>query len=600
MDKHGLRRSWPVVAIMTIVLLAASCSSPGESTTGTKTTATSGGTTETPQYGGTLNLMVASDPLGFDEVIAPWWCWTTHMTEDELLTGDWTKGPAGTGQYSWTLDGIYNWDSKAGSFAESWQVLAPNHYVFKVHQGVHFGLDPDNEASRLVNGREATAEDMVYSYLRLCTDPDSYIVPAHPVFVQGIKMTAVDKYTIDYEVPNDPDSVYQIAQIGVDWGGVIAKEVIDKYGDMKDWKVSHGTGPFFLKDFVSGSALSFEKNPDYWGTNPIGPGKGNKLPYVDAVKFFVIQDTSTQQAALRSGKIDALWAQGIDDSASMKQTSPELKTLSLPAATGSPQIFMRTDKPDLPYKDKEVRQALMKATDFKTIVNDMYDGQATYPSFPVTPILDLRPYYLPIEEASAEAQDLYVYDPAKAKQMLAEAGYPNGFKATIICRSQPTSDVDYLSVIKSMWDKVGVNLDIQPVETGVYMNRWGARNHDDMIYGIMASPGTFRAMVSSQGSGGGYNLSYVSDPRLPAAKDAMMDAFGKGDEAEVARIHKEVSNWLYEGAWAVNTPAQNATTFWQPWLKNYHGENAVGILNLFGGWTKYVWVDQALKKSMGH
>ena len=596
MRRLKLVRVLPIAAaIVTIALLAASCGGSA------KTTTTSAGSTE-PKAGGTLNLFTASDVLGFDEGYnAPWFAWTTHMTEDEMLNGDWTQGPAGSGKWTWTLDGIYNWSSKAGSVCESWEAVSPYHYTFKVRKGIHFSLDPNNEASKLVNGRELTADDVVYSYVRLMTLPESYIVTAHPEFCKKTKITATDKYSIDLVVPNDPDSIFQIAQIVVDWNGVIAKEVIDKWGDMKDWKLAHGTGPFMLTDYVTQSELTFKKNPNYWDTDPIGPGKGNKLPYVDTVKFFIIADASAAQAALRTGQIDILnpmGGLGADDTRAIKQTTPGLSSVSIKAMQGMPQIFMRTDKADLPYSNKKVRQALIKAVDYKTLVNTLFGGEGYYPSFPTPPLPDLKDVVLPLDEASAEAQNLYAYDVATAKKWLEDAGYGTGFKATILVQNTP-ANTDYLAAIKQMWEKINVTLEIQPLEFGVYMNRWVARDYDEMFFGIMASPGTFRTMVSSQGSGGGYNLSYITDDRLAAAKTQMMDLFAKGDEAGVARVHRDICKYIYEQAWAVTTPAGTGTIFWWPWVKNFHGEGAVGILNT-NGWTKWVWVDQSLKTSMGH
>ena len=104
-----------------------------------------------------------------------------------MLTGDWTKGPAGTGQYGWILDGIYNWDSKAGQVCESWQVLTPYHWVFKVRQGVKFGVNPNIEATKLTNGREVTATDVVYSYDRLRNEPASYVYNAHNALMKAIR-----------------------------------------------------------------------------------------------------------------------------------------------------------------------------------------------------------------------------------------------------------------------------------------------------------------------------------------------------------------------------------------------------------------------------
>jgi peptide/nickel transport system substrate-binding protein len=608
---HGFKRMLPVMAIaMLLALLAASCGNGGSTTTkpstGTTTATTKPTTTvstEKPKYGGILNLWANNDPNSFDEgYSAPWWTWPCHLTEDEMLNGDWTQGNAGgygTKAWTWTLDGIYNWSSKAGSLCESWEIATPTHWVLKVRKGVHFSLDATNEASKLVNGRELTAEDIAYSYNRLCTTPESYIYYAHPYFTKNIKVTAPDKYTVDIVVPDDEDSIYQMAQIVVDWNGVFAKEVIDKWGDMKDWKHSHGTGAFMLKDYVSGSTLTFAKNPNYWDKNPIGPGKGDKLPYVDGVKVYIITDSSTYLSALRTGKIDTLaWSQGIDDTLTITNIRKDIQVLEIPGSTAPGHIHMRTDKADSPYSKKEVRQALTKAVDYETIVKDLYKGKAVYPSWDISPLPDLKANYLELKDASATVQDIYKYDPVKAKQMLADAGYPNGFSATIYTQNNE-ANTDYLAVIKDMWAQINVTIEIKPLEIGVYNNRWYSRDYEDMFFAGFASPGTFRTMVSTQGSGGGYNLSYIVDSRLENGKTDMLTAFNAGDDAGCAKIHKALQAIMYEECWIISTPAQAGTMMWQPWVKNYHGETAVGILNNYG-WSKWVWLDQDLKSKSGY
>jgi len=425
-----VKRALPVMAVsLLLALLATSC--------GGNDGGGGGDSSAKPQYGGTLNLYANNDPNSFDEgYSAPWWTWPCHLTEDEMLNGDWTQGYAGgygTKDWTWTLDGIYNWSSKAGSLCESWDFVAPNHMVLKVRQGVHFWVDSTNEASTLVNGRELTAEDIAYSYNRLCTTPESYIYYAHPYFTKNLTIKATDKYTVDFVVPDDVDSIYQFAQIGVDWNGVIAKEVIDKYGDMKDWRHNHGTGAFILKDFVSGSTLSFAKNPNYWDKNPIGPGKGDQLPYVDNVKVIIITDSSTYLSAIRTGKLDASsgFALGIDDTKTVTSIRKDIQVLEIPGSSAPGHIHMRTDKADSPWSKKQVRQALTKAVDYETIVNDLYEGKAVYPSWDISPLPDLKANYLELKDASTTVQDIYKYDPVKAKQMLADAGYPDGFSATI-------------------------------------------------------------------------------------------------------------------------------------------------------------------------
>ena len=76
----------------------------------------------------------AGDILGFDEAFnAVWIVITNHLTNDELLTGDWAKGPAGTNQYSWLSNGNYAWDSKGPSVADTWKIVEPGHMTFNLH-----------------------------------------------------------------------------------------------------------------------------------------------------------------------------------------------------------------------------------------------------------------------------------------------------------------------------------------------------------------------------------------------------------------------------------------------------------------------------------
>ena len=73
---------------------------------------------EVPQYGGTLALVIGGDIMGFDEATTPdYWDNAGHLTHDELLEGDWAKGPAGTGQFTWKTNDVYRWDSKSGALA---------------------------------------------------------------------------------------------------------------------------------------------------------------------------------------------------------------------------------------------------------------------------------------------------------------------------------------------------------------------------------------------------------------------------------------------------------------------------------------------------
>ena len=92
--------------------------------------------------------------------------------------------------------------------------------------------------------------------------------------------------------------------------------------DTWDWNTISGTGPFILKDFIAASALIYERNPNYWDHDPFFPE--NQLPYVDGVNILIIPDRSTQQAALRVGKIDVRAELIAEEWASLMKTDPEL------------------------------------------------------------------------------------------------------------------------------------------------------------------------------------------------------------------------------------------------------------------------------------
>jgi peptide/nickel transport system substrate-binding protein len=600
---------WVFLSVAAALVLASCGTTPATTTRPATTTAPPITTTkppvttappvssDKPQYGGTITVWRSGDILGFDEAFNPVWIVVTnHLTNDELLTGDWAKGPAGSNTYSWMSNGNYSWASKGGSVAETWKILEPGHMVFSLRKGIKFGLNANSEASRLVGGRELTSDDVAYSINRMLTEPTSYWKTAAPQWSASVKVTMADKYSIDVAGSSVPNDAYNMAAYLVDFLSIIPKEVVAKYGDMRDWRNSVGSGPYFLTDFVANSSATFVKNPKYWRTDPVGPGKGNQLPYADGIKCLIIPDTSTSIAALRTGKIDILTNQTTDDARTIRGTTPQLKELSFIPA-GQFHIYMRLDKQDLPYKDVRVRKALMMATDFDTIVKDLMGGQAQKQSWPITPMPDFKDAYLPLEQAPASVQELYKYNPDQAKQLLKDAGYPNGFKTRIVVQNA-TAYVDYVSVVKQMWAKVGVDLSIDLVDFGVYNTRWAQRNYDELFYAGMASSGTYRRSTNNVGTGAGWNLSWVNDPKTVEARDKMVATFNAGDDVTTDKTNRDFMAYVLDQAWVIPTPVANQSVFWWPWIKGYHGEASPGIINEWQE-TMYLWVDQDLKKQMG-
>ena len=270
---------------------------------------------------------------------------------------------------------------------------------------------------------------------------------------------------------------------------------------------------------------------------------------------------------------------------------PELLQYKFLAADPEPTA-MRTDKP--PFNDVRVRQAVMMATDFASIQKNLFYGEGALVSWPLQPYPEYKNAYLGLDDPAmpASVKALYTYDPDQAKQLLKDAGYPNGLVTQVICVNV-ADRVDYYSTIKDMWSKVGVTLNIGPIETGVWVSTQMARNYDQMIQSPMRGPATYYQAANYSGTSSS-NQSYISDAKAAAARSQTMDLVAKGDLAGADAVHKELMKYVLEQAWVIPYPDGYSRVVWWPWLKNYHGETSVGYQDQ-NMWVTYAWVDQGVK-----
>ncbi len=549
---------------------------------------------EEPKYGGILRVVSISTVIDWDEAYAM----TTTLggfTHNEPAEGDWTKGPTGSGEADWTYSGCDRIRLKAGAVIESWDLPEAGHFVFYVRQGVHYSLDPTNEASALVGGREMTAEDIAYSINRVLSEPRAYVHNAYPRLAAGTVITTPDKWTVDIVVPVSEfaDAHSQF----FDRNHIVAREVCEKYGDCNDWTRQVGTGPFIIKDYVVSSAVTFDRNPNYWRTDPLEPGKGNQLPYVDGAKLLIITDSSTLQAAIRTGKVDQANMSTLEDAESVTMHAPELLS-KRHLAHATQCICMHLYDPNLPTSDVRVRQALMMATDLETIADELYVGDAETNTWPFPYLKEYASMFLPRDEWPEKVKEIYTYNPTKAKALLAEAGYPNGFKADLDCRNT-NLDVDFASVIEDQWSKIGVDLEIHPQEQGVHMNLWRGFTYKDMIIaGGMGIGGYYRMIHCDTPSM--WNPSQVNDAHVKEVKAKMFELFNQADWDGVDAEFKELTKYGLEQVWYIPRPLPYQYNLWWPWLKKYSGEMSVGWAGPGWRWCQYPWVDQELKKSMGY
>ncbi|MBI2851467.1 MAG: ABC transporter substrate-binding protein [Chloroflexi bacterium] len=555
---------------------------------------------EVPQYGGTLNVGRSGDLTSFDPTA------NTGQTAggehhdlvyDPLWHGDWARGVAGgygTNEIQYTENTDF-WELKAGMVAEStkWTVDSGKKegtIVYQIRQGIHWALNPKSEASRLVGGRELTTDDVVAHLKRMVTDPnDSYVFRAQP----EIRVAQIDKtgpWEVTVKLPVDALAT-AITRFGQ--GKIAPPEVIKKYGNQRDWRVSAGSGPFMLTDYVAGSQIIYTKNPNYWMTDPVGPGKGNQLPYLDSVRSLIIPDASTRQAAFRTGKIDIIDL-GFEDAGRMRQQVPALKEVAA-GASSAPSTPIRIDK--APFTDVRVRRAMFMAIDFNAILKNLYPGKGqqiiTWPYEYNPAYADL---YLGLDdpEMPASVKELYTYNPDKAKQLLKEAGYPNGFKTSVLITS---TDADYYSILKDMWAKVGIELALDVKESGTRSNMVLNRQQEAMTTGTR-NPIAIWYAATHFSDAAMQNASQVNDPYInETIAKIRLTLLTEGTKPAML-MWKEMTKYVLDQAYHIPGVRSSATRFWWPWLINYSGETDMG----YYVWNapKFLWIDQELKKQMGY
>ncbi len=574
-----------------------------EETTKEEVTQETAAPSDKPQYGGSITLAMTLDVNDF----LPWSLAASapiQQCNEWLWNGDWAKGYAGgygTGDVGWetstNLRGM-----KAYYLAEDirWEADAGGEtgtVYIKVKEGIHYSYDPNLEASRLVGGREVTADDVLWNLDMRINDerahPGAFIHLFFP-WMWGIHGEKVGPNEISYTFP--------IAQLlnGVmflcDGSQIFPPEVdeIYKAESATDWQCSVGAGPFMIEDYVPSNMTTVKRNSNYWQRNPVGPGMGDQLPYLDKIKYLLIQDLSTQQAAFRTGRLDQMGNFSIEDRALMVKQNPELME-AVGGLMAIPLLGMRTDFPGTPYADVNVRRAMMMATDFNTINEGLYNGLGQILTWPYWYQKGYEKLYLGLDDPDCpdEIKELYVYNPEKAMQLLADAGYPSGFPAEILMTQD---SVDYYSILKDQWAKVGIDLTFNVQDFGAY---WGILNsyaYEEMVVANIPPPSSWPEVAGYTGVTSS-NFSKINDPFVNDATDHMLEAAVTDLDAAMTET-RELMKHLLKDAWIIPTPRYPTYTLWWPWLKNYSGENSVGWLAFI--WPWYTWVDQDMKAEMGY
>ena len=538
---------------------------------------------EKPQLGGTLNIgmiYLTLSPLSWDPAD---WTWKfnqdTGLTTETLFSADLSKAVSRGGKHTFVADSWLPTDAIRGELAETWKMSTdkPLRVDINLRKGVMF---PDKPG--VMKSRELVAEDVVYSYNRLDKSPKK--VPTYFDHIEKVEITG--KHSLRFTFKN----YFSEWDYRFGWGyysAIVPKEVSD--AGAGNWKNMNGTGPFMLTDYVQGNAVTFTKNNLYWDKEKIG-GQSYKLPFVDKIIYRTIKDESAYITALRTAKLDLL--EGVRWSAveELKKNAPALKWKRW-VSTGGTFVAMRVDTK--PFDDIRVRRALNMAVNKQEIVSSYYGGNAVLFGYPMHP--DYTGYYEPLDKMPIAAQELFVYNPEKAKALLAEAGFPKGFTfKTQVCSCSP-DHMDLLPLIAAYLEKVGVKMEIQPMEYGAFLSAMTTKTHAPgyLMQNGHTNPTTSirKSFVTKQT----WNPSLYSDPELDKR---MAETYAEPDEGKRQLLVKLMTRDIVEKAPYIWLPTPHVYTAWWPWIKNYDGELRAGSERPAPIHAR-MWLDQTMKKKMG-
>jgi peptide/nickel transport system substrate-binding protein len=543
-------------------------------------------TGKVPQYGGTLTLLEmypGVSPLSWDVAN---WIWKhpsdTGLYMEHLLMGDLRKGPRGSKQYSFDEPSWIPPEFVKGELVEKWEVKKkPLQIIFHLHRGVMWQEKPG-----VMKAREFTAEDVVASMERVKSSPRA--IPKHLDFID--RWEIVNKYTFILHMKEWAADW----QFRIGWGAydaIQAPEQDKAPRGANRWENACGTGPYMLTEYKDGHSQIYTKNPKYWDSEVIN-GKKYPLPFTDKIIMMLIKDDASQMAMFRTGKIDLIMPLGWKYIDELKKSNPELKFKRTLIGLNT-SMAMRMDTP--PFNDIRVRRAMNLAINKKEIIQSLGQGNAELHTYPLPSTF--KEIYTPVEKLPPSARELFGYNPEKAKKLLAEAGYPNGFsfKAQIF-KDQTLLDV--AAMVVSYLARIGVKLELEPMDYPSWLSMLIKKAHSAGFFFTNGHGATFDAVRRNFGTGQTYNPSMMSDPYIDKTLDETVANMNLSEKQSNA-VLKKLIVYAIDQAPVIILPQTYVYTAWWPWVKNYYGEIRVGQQRS-GPILARVWIDQALKKKMGY
>lgn len=383
--------------------------------------------------------------------------------------------------------------------AESWEQIDDKTIRFKLRENVKFH-----------NGETLSADDVVYTIQRATEKPSSASIFSA---FDAENTKKVDDLTVDVATKEPFAAVFNY--LTSTRGGIISKKAIEEMGDDAFGRNPVGTGPFKFDSWVSGTDITLKRFDEYWGEKPAY----NTL----VLKF--ITETANRALEIEAGNADIVLDPATDDLERLADTE------GLQVVTGDSygMSYIAFSQDDEVVGDARIREALSLALDLDIMVESVYGEYATVAES-VMPATIL--YY--------KSQGEHEYNVEKAKELLAEAGYPNGVEVTLNLPSG--SEQQNIGVIaQNMWKEIGVTANISTASTSEVIA--SGRRGDNQIVVMSASystgdPGHALADFDTRSDG-------FFRPQDKKADELLDKGAAAYDPAERQAIYEELQDYLY-------------------------------------------------------
>lgn len=373
-------------------------------------------------------------------------------------------------------------------------------YTFTLREGVKFH-----------NGQTVTAEDVVYSINRCAAVPEGQEKPLVAAFSAVKSVEALDEKTV----------AVTIAQRDLEFISYMTAAIIPADYENQD-TAPVGTGPFKFVSRTPQQDFVMERFEDYWGAPA----------WLDKVTYKICENADALVMNLNGGSIDLCAHLTSAQASQLNQNFQVLEgTMNLVQA-----IYLNNQAK--PFDNQLVRQAMCYAIDRQGIMDMVADGHGTAVGSSIYPAF--TKYFLP------ELVDKYPHSVEKAKELLAQAGYPDGFDMTISVPNNYQPHMDTAEVVAEQLREAGINVTIQPVEWSTWLDTiYNGRQFQATVVGVDAANMTARAMLERFTSDYGKNFINYNNP----AYDALFQqAINAQDEATQTDLYKQMETMLADTA----------------------------------------------------